>query len=518
MPNNPVTTASLASASVPIRNLAQKILVVAQKHSTGSATVDILQENIGSNGEQNSLFGRVSPCAKIITAMKKSNPVSQVDAIGLADGTTARVVTITVGGPATEAGSFNFIHGSQKNHLDAIAVADADTVSTIATAIRAAVNADLDSPFTASGAVADVILTADVKGLVPNNYPIGISGTVPSGVSFTIVETTPGAVDPDTSATLDVVGERRYQVIVWSPIVVNGSADDVVTFLDARFNVTGVIRDGVVLYGLSDTLSNILTENNLFNSENAIPFCYKKNTIAASYFGPHVAEHPDELNGYLAGIIALRLTEGESIARFLNSSASEDQFGGPALASLPFFNTPMDEIAALAVPSREFTPTEIGQLNDSGGSVIGNNPAETGVITGAIHTTYKTLPSGAPDPTWEFLNYRLTGGGIREYFFNNLISKFGQSRLTEGTLSPGRDMANEDSIREFNVRLYQNLSGPGFVLTQKGEAAIQAFKRDLIVSLDLETGTVTITAVVPIVTQLRTINITIKIAFNTTGA
>lgn len=519
MVSNPEVQASLVPAGTPVANIAQKILFVGQQTAVATATVDLLTENIGVNGEESGLFGRTSILAKVITAFKKANPVSQVDSIGVGDGTTARVHTATVAGTATEAGTINFVAGSKKNASYPIPVANGDTAAAIGTLIQAAINADLDNHFTASGVSPIVTLTADTKGTASNHFPIGWYGTMPAGLSIAFVETAPGATDPDTSATLDVVGDRRYQLIVWCLDVTEGSTDDVVTFLDSRFNsTTGKVEDGVVFYTNIGTLTPLLSKNNAFNSENAWPMCYNKITDAAKYFGPHLMEHPDEVNAYFGGIMTLRLTDGESISQFLTTTQTGEAFGGPRGASLPLFNTPLKGIVGLAEPGREFEPLEISQISDSGGSVFGNNDADTEVITGAILTTYKTLASGVPDLTWKFGNYRLTGAGIREFYHSNLKQRYGQSRLTEGDLVEGAAMNNLDSIRAFVVRLYSTLAGQPFLLTRKGEANLKFFKENLRVTADFATGIVTIEATFPIVTQMRQINMALKIAFSTGGA
>ena len=78
-------------------------------------------------------------------------------------------------------------------------------------------------------------------------------------------------------------------------------------------------------------------------------------------------------------------------------------------------------------------------------------------------------------------------------------------------------MANQVVIESFLDSLYQELSGEDFVLTQAGTTAVKFFKANRTVSLNLETGTVTINMKMPIVTQLRTIVATIQIAFSTEG-
>ena len=80
-----------------------------------------------------------------------------------------------------------------------------------------------------------------------------------------------------------------------------------------------------------------------------------------------------------------------------------------------------------------------------------------------------------------------------EYFFNNLKSRFAQSRLTEGDVLKGRDMANDLTIIAFCEKLYQDLSGTDYVLLQDGETAFKFFKDNITVVLDMANGKATIT-------------------------
>jgi hypothetical protein len=113
------------------------------------------------------------------------------------------------------------------------------------------------------------------------------------------------------------------------------------------------------------------------------------------------------------------------------------------------------------------------------------------------------------------MNYVDTSSQAREYYFNNLKSRFAQSRLTTGDVIKGRDMANDLTIRAYCEKLYLDLSGPDFVLLQTGETAVKFYKDNLSIVLDLATGKATITMTVPLVTQLREIVATMKIAFTT---
>ena len=235
------------------------------------------------------------------------------------------------------------------------------------------------------------------------------------------------------------------------------------------------------------------------------------------YIGPAMNEPSYSKSATFAGIRSLRLTQDASISQFLTSTASADQFGGPALASLPYFNTPLPGFPTIK-SGRGWTDIEIEQLADAGGSVIGVNLTGTSALVGEVYTTYKTDAASNPDPTWEFLNYVDTASQAREYMFNNLKANYAQSRLTEGAVSRGRDQANAVTISAFVDKLYQDLAGPNFVLVQDGEAAIQFFKQNRTVVLDLASGKATITMIVPIVTQLRVILATMKIAFTTQAA
>jgi hypothetical protein len=145
---------------------------------------------------------------------------------------------------------------------------------------------------------------------------------------------------------------------------------------------------------------------------------------------------------------------------------------------------------------------------------MGVNRGGTGALVGEVPTTYKTDPASNPDLTFKFLNFVDTGSNVREYFFNNLKARFAQSRLTEGAVSRGRDMANQVVIAVFLDKLYNDLAGPNFVLVQDGEAAIKFFKENRTIVLDLATGKAIVTMQVPIVTQLRSIIVTMKIAFS----
>lgn len=509
----PSVSIALVNADSVVQNTAQRVLLVGQKTAAGSATSGSLVRNLSSSGApEDALFGVDSMLAEMVRAFKRVNQVVIVDAIPLDDnaGGVPRVVDFTVVAPGLVAGTVTVTVGSAVLHEFVVDVAVGDSATDVADAIVAAINADTKVGFTASNLAGAVTLTANNDGTVYNDLGIEVVIEDTDVTVAAVTETTPGSVDPVLTGILDVATDR-YQGIVWPYEATTVLA----SYLAARFNPTNVVLDGVGIVTIQDTHSNALATLNALNDQNLVHFVDKQESETL-YLGPAQNEASFVKSAYFAGIRALRLTQDASISQFLTTGASLDQFGGPALASLPYFNTPVADLPTIK-SGRGWTDAEIEQLTTAGGSVAGVNRTGTGALVGEVVTTFKTDAAGNPDPTWKFLNYLDTASQAREYFFNNYKARFAQSRLTEGAVSRGRDMANATVIRAFTEKLYQDLAGADFVLVQDGEDAIKFFKTNLTLVLDLATGKVTITMLVPIVTQLRVIIATMKIAFSVQG-
>ena len=508
-------TVNIVNASATVGNTAQKILIVGQKTAAGSATAGALVESVANGGAEDALFGRDGMLATLIRANKVRNQQVQVDAISLdVDGSGVDATgTIAVTGTATEAGTLTVITGSERNHKFSVAVADTDTATAVGAAIEAAVNADLNVPVTAANVTGTVTMTAINAGTYGNSIPIEVRGSV-AGITTTVTGMASGATDPTLTSIFDVIGEKRYQAIVWP--YPNDTAE-LRTLLDARFNADGKVLDGVGFTALADTVSNLKVLGAALNSQSLVIIGDQKET-ETNYSGPSIVEIPMVVASQFAGFRGLRLdTDGFSIADLvITANGPLDSFGGPALASKPYFNTPFAELVPMQT-ARGFDDSEIEDLKDNGISVIGNNIANNTVISGEFVTTYKTDVAGNPDVTFTFLNFVDTSSQAREYFANNYKARFAQSRLTEGDVIKGRDMANELVIRSFSKRLYQDLSGVDFVLLESGEDALIFYNDNLIISIDKALGKATVQQEVPLVTQLREIISPMKITFSTTS-
>lgn len=513
----PKVSVAISNAAQAVQNTPQRILVTGQMTAAGSATDGALVEEIGAAGEEDAFFGEDSQIAATIRGIRLVNPIGRIDAIAKDDagGGVPRVLDFTVAGTATTAGSATLVAGSEVNHTYTVAVAIGDTETDIADALVAAVTADTKCPFDASNVAGAVTLTAVNDGTVANDLGVEVI-TAAGGITISVVltETTPGATDPTLTGILPASLER-YQAIVWP------WADTAVVraFLLPRFNPDNAVLDGVAFNSTVDSLANHISAATE-NDQDLVVFAAKAQSeltgTTQNYLGPDMNEASYVKSGYFAGIRALRLTDGQSISQYVIATSSLDQFGGSALASLPYANTPITQLPTIK-SGRGWTQNEVEQLNAAGRSIVGVNVTNTTGLVGEVVTTYLTDAASNPDVTFTFLNYVDTASQVREYRFNNLKARFGQSRLTQGSVSRGRSQANEATIRAYVEKLYQDLAGADFVLVQDGDDAIAFYKANLVITLDLASGTVTISDLTPIVTQLREIIMTMSIVFSIEG-
>lgn len=509
----PKTTVNIVGANLAAENTPQKALYVGQFDSSVATVANgVLVENV-QIGQEDTLFGPRSMLAHMIREARKINPITRFDAIGLEDNGagTASAGAVTFTGTATEAGSIYVTIGSSLQYTFEVAVADTDTATVVGDALVALLAAS-DVPVTGVNTAGAVALTFLHKGLLGNGLLVTYSGIV-AGVTTALTAFTGGAGDPTFTSMFDVVGTNRYQGIAW-PYFYN--VTEVRTFLDARFNVENKVLDGVAITSGVESIANALSALNALNSQSLAMF-WDKTTDEAAYKGGAQPAFVWDICSQFTATRALRLTDGANLGQYvLSSNGLLDSFGGAALASKPYFNTPTPYMPLVGT-GRGWTDSEVSQLDAAGGSVAGNNVAGNATLVGEMLTTYKNDPAGNADISFKYLNYVDTASNCREYFYNNLRSRFAQSRLTEGDAIQGRDMANALIVNAFCVKLYQDLSGADFVLLEAGEVALNFFKGNLNVSIDKANGIVTITMIVPLVTQLREIQAVMKIAFSTQG-
>lgn len=505
--SEPSVTFNIIPASQLAGVTAQKTLIVGQMLGAGTATAGDLIQDHPDDGSENTLFGQASHLAGMVRAFKRENKISRLDIIPLDDagGATQGTATVVFTGPSTEAGEIYITVGSENDHKYEVSVADGDSATDIGDAFVALITADTNAPFSAVNAAGTVTITAENGGTLCNDWHLAYNGTV-AGVTVTLTGWAGGATDPTLTGILDVIANIRYQTVVWPAcydITVIGD------LLDARFNVTNKIMDGVVFQGQADTLANLKSYVSTLNSQ-SIVVTGQKVAATATRKGPATPEMLDILAAEMAAIRALRLTTDANLTQYLTTVSARDQYGGIAIGSLPYFNTALPNVG-IANAADEFSEEDYRELIGNGVASIGPNRAFNGTIFGQMVTTYLTDNAGNPDTSYKFLNTVDTASLIREFFFENCKRRYAQTRLTNGDLIAGRDMANSASIRAFMNELYDELADD--TLTQKGTAAKKDFNDNLVIETDISAGSATINAAPLLVTQLRVILGAIQINF-----
>ncbi len=509
--SQPEVTLNIIGAQTLVANTAQRVLMVGQM-TTGTATSGALESQIQNDGSWDTLFGEDSMLAAMVRSFRAINEEVRLDVIPLDDNGAAVSAAGIVGftGTATAVGSIDVSIASSLNHTYTLPIAIDDTATEVGDALVAAITADSKSTVTAINTTGSVAVTAINGGTEGNSIALKSTGSA-AGIVVAVTAMTAGATDPVLTGVFDVVGDERYQTVVWP---FGYGTTDLTGFLDPRFNVSNDVQDGVGITVSADTFANLDTAGNAENSESLV-MIGNELLSATLNKGGVILELNTVMASQFAAIRSLRLEDGTNIANFvIATNGARDTFGGAAIASFPYFNTPFANLPILDIGDG-FTSAEVENLQDDGVSVLGNNRPRNEVIAGEIVTTYKTDSAGNPDVSFKYLNYVDTISSVREFMFNNLKARYAQSRLTEGALQPNRSIANADSIAAFIVQLYDELSGPDFVLTQAGETALQFFKQNLSVVIDLAAGSATVSMKTPIVTQLREIIGTIQITFST---
>jgi phage tail sheath gpL-like len=515
--SNPEVNIVKQPASTPVENTAQKVLIVGQLVSTGSATSGTLYTQINNDKQEDTLFGANSHIAGLIRQFKAINPFTRVDAIALEDEGAAVKATGTVAFTDTysQDGTITVTVGSRENHQYEIAVVSTDTPTTLGDKLETAINADTEANFTATNTAGSVEIECNNGGTVGNSIGLEYSEDVATGFTVTLTAFASGATDPTLTNLFDPVANQRYQTIVYPQ---SWDVEELTDYLDPRWNADNEILDGVGIVTDTDTVANLKTT--WYNAGAAAPnsqslvVLANEKTDNADYKAGSLFEMNDIVSAEFAATRALRLTDDTNLSLYVvGITEPRDLFGGTHYASKPYHETPMYNLP-ICDADKGFTAIEIGELNDIGLSVIGNNKANNGVVLGKIVTTYLTDAAGNTDTTYKYLNAVDTFSNIAEYFFNNFKRDYAQWRITSGSAVAGYNIANENTIKTSFVEYYNQLAGQDYVLTQGGSDASKYFSDNLDLDLDIESGEVVASADIPLVGQLRKLDAVFYAVFN----
>jgi len=486
----------------------QRVLLVGQK-LTGTAVAGTVSRDVAdSETSINALFGAKSHIAEMVRRFKAVNKNTALDVLPLDDtgsGDPAEA-TITVTGTATAAGSFVVYVMDKVNYRVTVSVASGASNTTVASAIDTALAAiETRAPWSAAVASGVVTLTAANEGTLYNGAPIGIEGAVP-GITLTLTAFAGGTGDPVLTGILSATGSTRYQTIGWPSAY---ATTVLTTFLNARFNDAFEVLDGVGVTSITNTYANISSGPSQ-NSQSLVVLA--DNLVSgATHKGPAIQSLADVKVAEFCAVRSLRLTTDASLSSIMSTVASRDQFGGSAISTLPYHNTRLPGLA-IPLPEDEFGLQEIANLANAGYTVAAANRAYNAVILGTVVTTYKTNAAGDPDTSFKFLNRVDSSSAIREFFAVNYKARYAQTRLTNGEIIAGRDMANEAAIRTFSKRLYENLADNAIV--EKGPTPAKDFDQNLSITLSIADGSAVINMAPLQVGQFRSIIGTIAVKFS----
>jgi len=510
--SEPRINASIRGDDNQIYAVPQNVLFVGQKTSAGTAVTGVLVPNIQNDNSEDTLFGKNSCLAAMVRAYKKINQNTQIDCIPLTDNaSSARATgTITFTGTAAQTGVINITVGSRLNNIYAVSVSAGDDETDVATAVAAAINADLTCPVTATSEDGAVTLNAVHKGLIGNDIGVQVDIKI-TGIAAVLVGMASGTLNPTLTGVFDVVGEKRYQTVCCPQEY--GFAF-LTNFLDPRLNVENAIQDGVGIMSYRATLADFITNVTPLDSQ-SLTVLANRLVNDALYKGNAIFELDYVIAAQFSAIRALRLTDGADISSYVVSNKANDQSGGVDLSSLPYHNTPFPYLPIIDI-GKSFSLSEEEEINTAGGSILANNTAGNRIVASRILTTYKTNSAGVPDDSFKFLNLADTASAIRVEYFNFCKSQYAQTRLSSGSVVGNSAMVNTITIAADMTGLYQTLAGEGFMLVAAGADSVDFYKKNLVVQItSLANGSVMISMRVIPVTQLRNITLPIQLSFNT---
>lgn len=512
MPNAAVSmprvTFNIVTADQKVGLEENRALIFAQRTTAGTAPAGLYVDAPRTAAELNTLFGPTSMAAFLARQFRKINKFTPLDVMLLADNGSGVAATgvLAFSGTATANGTLEISVASAQDHTYELDIAVGDAAATVATNLKALMDLDTVKPFTVGISTATVTCTAASKGTHANGWPLVVKGSV-AGITLTLTGWADGATDPTLTGVFDDVENIRYQHILWPS---TWSRTALKTWIDARKNVDNDVKEGrVFIYDTSD-FTDVKSAALALNSSEVVLLSNEANDTAA-WKGPHLPEAPDLIACNFMAARARRFETDVSISDIVATNEANDQFGGMDKAALPYFNTPLLGFSQ-PLKGSGYSQEEQLELEDHGVTIVGANRSNTGIVMGAVVTTWMNDVAGNPDNTWKYLEWRDTHGVIREYLVMNCRKRFSQYRLTTGDAIANYAMANEAMIRAYILELCNDLAEQALVV--RGQESRQFIQDNMRVALDLAARKASIALEVPMVSQLGTILGVVKYTFS----
>ncbi|EHD21322.1 MULTISPECIES: phage tail sheath subtilisin-like domain-containing protein [Brenneria] len=421
----------------------QRTLIIGQKldSSTQAENVPAVASSASTVA---GLYGDGSMLHSLITAYLENDKSAIIHVLPLADDSTSMAPatgTITVASAASATGVISLYVAGLRVQLTVTA---SDTVSEIATALAAKINAKAGMPVTATAAASVITLTAKNRGAHGNTLDIrqnyqGIAGgeSTPDGLSLTIVAMSGGAGAPELDDALSNLGDTTYDFII-NPYTDTTSLDAVKSFLD---DSTGRWSYSQLLYGhsfgvVAGTYGTLTAAGETRNNPHE--------TLLGVYDSP---TPPYVWSAALTGAIA------------------------PALRNDPGRPTQTLSISGVLAPPAEsrFQWTERNNLLFSGISTF--TVADDGTVqVENIITTYQYNSYGTEDDSYLQIETLYLLMFVTRYLKTQITSKFPRMKLAaNGTrFAPGQAIVTPNIIRAELIAQYTTLETNGYVQDVSG--------------------------------------------------
>ena len=501
---NPIIQANIVNARIPAKTPEHKVLIVGQSNDA-NVTNGALETEIGSDEDViRAKFGTKEHITQSIIAFRNINKVNRLDVIALNDGAGAEATsTIVITGPATENGTLYLSVGSEKRYRLAIGITNEDTATEIGDAIDDAILAATGVPVTSANVTGTVTFTASNKGTEGNFIGLKVEGEV-AGVGYTLTAMTGGATDPTLTTLYDVIEAERYNTI----IIPSYASAVTITLLDNRFNPTNNVLDGIGIYVLEDTFSNIGTALDALNTRSLIVGCNKLLT-ETDQKGGAILEQPQVISAIIGAIRALRQTDRANIAKYMTNGKTK---GGIDINGYPYANTPIPELP-LAPTGKNFTDdSEIPTLVGKNGTTLVNNSGNDKIILNEVLVTSTDIAKSR-------ITAEETLRAIRETLFFGMKSQYTQHKL--GTLGQGKKgeaIVTKESFIADSQGYWQSFVDDALIrtLTNEGESTLDIWKEtaEKTITANFLTGVITMDFIASITTELAEVFINVIPDFN----
>lgn len=503
----PDTNIQLIAGQAQSNSNFRKQLILAQGGSGGSFTSGALIENVPNNiDELKALCGVGSQAYLALKAFKDNNKESPLSAIIVSDHASGvastGLIAITASSPKN--GKAVFIIGSADKNKYEIDVLSTSTATTIGADLASLVNADENSPVTASNATGTITFTAKNKGTEANQFAI-YTESLPIGVTTSITAFSGGATDPSITGVLNKIKNARYDIATQQCFL-----SEVKTHLESKFNTLNKVHESYAVICKVDSYSNTQTILSSLVSK-VINHIFIKTANESNQKGSSIIDLPLVISAKLLATDSLRLIADAPIASFMSGS---NVSGGINKVAVPFGNVKIPNLYKIP-QGVNWTDEEIKAIEELGGSVLVMDDANLNVVTRSRYmTVYKKANITDDGQTFMNLNKFLNSAIVKEILYKEWKKKYAQAVLTNGTTpSSVSDVTyvNAKSAKTTIISIFNSMADQGMVQLDNGGFLSQALEKSIIVNINTATNSMSGSASYYNMGQLE------KISFNLTA-